>query len=479
MYLSHFGSRNVKIKVCPSACSCSLLALGRTRKVPQHAGQELSAWDWARLLKEEHTTFILWLFNGLNFSFFCVSAETLLHAGQRDHDASGLLCLPVQRQQQVSNKLCSQSHPGRCGTLGFHPLLLLLLFHRLVEEFMLLANMATAHHIYRKYPEIALLRLHPPPKAKMVDELQELCDQLGIDVDLSSAGALHVRIPVSNIAQNTHLNFYAFSILKPDHTSCDTFYRLWSFPTCRRASTPLLGMISTPLPGKRSWPTCAPGPCRLEHDRHPFPPQRLKPDTSEAESGCDYCSISIYCAPLLVPRWRCTSALVLWRTRSFSSTTPSTFPSTLTSRHPSDATLTSSSTGCWLPHWVRMVSSSASSRQIHTCWQQPCRSLSDLFVVSHRFPASNHLFSVCLGSYTECGPSLGLPKDQVQKQAAHCNDKKTLSKRVQELSSELFFGVFVKVRSGNLNMLYDNFVLWPLKCVFTSNAAVVFKIVSR
>lgn len=57
---------------------------------------------------------------------------------------------------------------------------------------MLLANIATAHHIHRRFPELALLRRHPPPKAKMVDELQELCDQLGIDIDLSSAGALNV-----------------------------------------------------------------------------------------------------------------------------------------------------------------------------------------------------------------------------------------------------------------------------------------------
>lgn len=59
---------------------------------------------------------------------------------------------------------------------------------------MLLANIATANHIYTRFPDVALLRRHPPPKTKMVDELQELCDQLGIDIDLSSAGALHVRI---------------------------------------------------------------------------------------------------------------------------------------------------------------------------------------------------------------------------------------------------------------------------------------------
>lgn len=59
---------------------------------------------------------------------------------------------------------------------------------------MLLANIASAHHIYRRFPEVALLRRHPPPKTKMLDELQELCDQLGISIDLSSAGTLHVRV---------------------------------------------------------------------------------------------------------------------------------------------------------------------------------------------------------------------------------------------------------------------------------------------
>lgn len=59
---------------------------------------------------------------------------------------------------------------------------------------MLLANIAAAHHIYTRFPELALLRRHPPPKTKMVEELQELCEQLGIAIDLSSAGALHVRI---------------------------------------------------------------------------------------------------------------------------------------------------------------------------------------------------------------------------------------------------------------------------------------------
>ena len=41
----------------------------------------------------------------------------------------------------------------------------------LIEEFMLLANMAVAHHISNAYPEVALLRRHPPPKDKSMDNL--------------------------------------------------------------------------------------------------------------------------------------------------------------------------------------------------------------------------------------------------------------------------------------------------------------------
>ena len=42
---------------------------------------------------------------------------------------------------------------------------------RLIEEFMLLANMAVAHHITDKYSELAVLRRHPPPQTRMIDEL--------------------------------------------------------------------------------------------------------------------------------------------------------------------------------------------------------------------------------------------------------------------------------------------------------------------
>ena len=41
----------------------------------------------------------------------------------------------------------------------------------LIEEFMLLANMAVAHRIYGAFPKLALLRRHPSPKEKPADQL--------------------------------------------------------------------------------------------------------------------------------------------------------------------------------------------------------------------------------------------------------------------------------------------------------------------
>ncbi|XP_070775181.1 DIS3-like exonuclease 2 [Enoplosus armatus] len=185
--------------------------------------------------------------------------------------------------------------------------------NKLVEEFMLLANIATAHHIHRKFPEVALLRRHPPPKAKMVDELQELCDQLGIDIDLSSAGALHKSL-------NT--------VLGDDEYS-----------------------------------------------------------TARKEVLTHMCS-----RPMQMAMYFCTGVL---KNEQF------------------------------FKHYALNV-------PLYTHFTSPIRRYADIIV--HRLLASS----------LSCGPNLGLSTEEVQKQASRCNDKKMVSKKVQELSSELFFGVFVK-----------------------------------
>lgn len=62
--------------------------------------------------------------------------------------------------------------------------------NRLVEEFMLLANMAVAHKTYNTFPKKALLRRHPPPKTKMMEDLRDLCKCLGVPIDITSSGTL-------------------------------------------------------------------------------------------------------------------------------------------------------------------------------------------------------------------------------------------------------------------------------------------------
>ena len=63
--------------------------------------------------------------------------------------------------------------------------------NKLIEEFMLLANMAVAHHIYTVYPETALLRRHPKPHQKQLDDLLELCKSFGINFNCTSSKTIH------------------------------------------------------------------------------------------------------------------------------------------------------------------------------------------------------------------------------------------------------------------------------------------------
>ncbi|XP_005997423.1 DIS3-like exonuclease 2 [Latimeria chalumnae] len=185
--------------------------------------------------------------------------------------------------------------------------------NKLVEEFMLLANMAAAHRIHNKFPEQALLRRHPPPQTKLLDDLIEFCDQMGLAMDFSSAGAL-----------NKSLN----EVLGTDEYSA-----------ARREV--LTNMCSRPM------------------------------------------QMALYfCTGILQEK-------------------------------------------ALFHHYALNV-------PFYTHFTSPIRRYADIIV--HR------LLSASIG----CGPRLGLKKDAVQKQADHCNDKKMASKRVQELSSDLFFAVFVK-----------------------------------
>uniref|UniRef100_A0A8C9NKI5 DIS3-like exonuclease 2 n=1 Tax=Serinus canaria TaxID=9135 RepID=A0A8C9NKI5_SERCA len=185
--------------------------------------------------------------------------------------------------------------------------------NRLVEEFMLLANMAVAHQIYRSFPEQAFLRRHPPPQTKLLKDLMDFCNQVGLDIDFSSAGTLH-----KSLSETFGADKYS-----------------------RARKEVLTYMFSRPM------------------------------------------QMALYF---------CTGILA-------------------------DETL--------FQHYALNV-------PFYTHFTSPIRRYADIVV--HR------LLSASLGARSP----IKMEKEAIQKQADHCNDRKMASKRVQELSADLFFSVFVR-----------------------------------
>ncbi|CAD6187706.1 unnamed protein product [Caenorhabditis auriculariae] len=66
--------------------------------------------------------------------------------------------------------------------------------NKLVEEYMLLANMSVAKFIGTKFPQTAMLRRHPPPKEKMMREVLETCARIGFPLDGNSSAELSTSL---------------------------------------------------------------------------------------------------------------------------------------------------------------------------------------------------------------------------------------------------------------------------------------------
>ncbi|XP_051637569.1 DIS3-like exonuclease 2 isoform X2 [Manacus candei] len=185
--------------------------------------------------------------------------------------------------------------------------------NRLVEEFMLLANMAVAHRIYHFFPEQAFLRRHPPPQTKLLKDLMDFCNQVGLDIDFSSAGTLQ--------------------------KSLNEIFGVDKYSRARKEV--LTYMFSRPM------------------------------------------QMALYF---------CTGVV-------------------------KDETL--------FRHYALNV-------PFYTHFTSPIRRYADIIV--HR------LLSASLGA--SC--PIKMEKEDIQRQADHCNDRKMASKRVQELSGDLFFSIFVR-----------------------------------
>ena len=69
--------------------------------------------------------------------------------------------------------------------------------NRLVEEFMLLANIAVAHRIYDKYPAHAVLRRHPPPNSQQIQLVSDMVKDYGHHVDIASSNTIQVSLKKS------------------------------------------------------------------------------------------------------------------------------------------------------------------------------------------------------------------------------------------------------------------------------------------
>lgn len=63
--------------------------------------------------------------------------------------------------------------------------------HRLIEEFMLLANMTVAQQVAAGLPDLALLRRHDKPLERRIAGFEKRAKQMGVTVDTSSGGAIH------------------------------------------------------------------------------------------------------------------------------------------------------------------------------------------------------------------------------------------------------------------------------------------------
>ncbi|XP_073314492.1 DIS3-like exonuclease 2 isoform X1 [Primulina huaijiensis] len=61
----------------------------------------------------------------------------------------------------------------------------------LVEEFMLLANLTAAEVITRAYPSHAILRRHPEPNSRKLQDFESFCDKHGLALNISSSVDLH------------------------------------------------------------------------------------------------------------------------------------------------------------------------------------------------------------------------------------------------------------------------------------------------
>ena len=78
--------------------------------------------------------------------------------------------------------------------------------HYMIEEFMLLANIAVAEKIALHFPTFAVLRRHPKPKDKEIRQLSEQLARFGMDISVESSKKFAESLDKANRVNDPYFN---------------------------------------------------------------------------------------------------------------------------------------------------------------------------------------------------------------------------------------------------------------------------------
>jgi exosome complex exonuclease DIS3/RRP44 len=85
--------------------------------------------------------------------------------------------------------------------------------NELVEEFMLLANIAVAKQIAKLFPAFALLRRHPVPKPSNFDSLVYVAKKCGIQLNVENSKALADSLDKAEVNTSLYLSLFDIECL--------------------------------------------------------------------------------------------------------------------------------------------------------------------------------------------------------------------------------------------------------------------------
>lgn len=159
--------------------SCVKLSYDHAQDMINDSSKEWSADELPQIFGEKATSDISWCVNKL-MDFSRAIRKRRFDAGSLRLDK-----LKLGFVLDPETGLASGFHSYRSKESNY-----------LVEEFMLMANMAVAHKIHTAYPELAFLRNHPAPDDKLLKDFMKFCEHNNFEVDCTSSTTLQKSLSV-------------------------------------------------------------------------------------------------------------------------------------------------------------------------------------------------------------------------------------------------------------------------------------------